>query len=122
MLILSCFLRLNQRTAQIAKIMPTTTTKTGTSSESTDNKTAPTHSTVDTSGLAIPPVVAVDTPRTATVLICTAPAVPPPTMIAAAQLANYDISPLLTVIVVRVPATIAAGVAMVSKALSTHGM
>ena len=103
-------------------MITTITTKIGTSSESTDSKTAPIHSTIDTSGLATPPVVAVETPRTATVLICTAPAVPPPIIIAAAQLANCDISPLLTAIVVSVPATIAAGVAMVSKALSTHGM
>jgi hypothetical protein len=40
-------------------------------------------------------------------------------IIAAAQLANWDISPLLTAIVANVPAIIAAGVATVSKEMST---
>ncbi|WP_151800849.1 DUF4126 domain-containing protein, partial [Acinetobacter junii] len=41
------------------------------------------------------------------------PAVPPPTISAAAHVANCDISPLLTAIVLSVPAITAAGVAMV---------
>ena len=89
--------------------------------DNTESTAAPIHSPVEITGLATPPVVAVDTPRTATVLICTTPAVPPPTIIAEAQLANCDISPLLTAIVVSVPAIMAAGVATVSSKLSTHG-
>ena len=104
----------------MASITTSKAASTGKSNDRMDNRIAPIHSPVESTGFATPPVVVVDSPRAATLLICTAPAVPPPTIIAAAQAANWDISPLLAAIVIKVPASMAAGVAIVSMALSTQ--
>lgn len=110
-----------QRTTTTTRIITNTVITTGITNAKIDKTIEPINSPVATTKLPRPPVVAVETPRAATVLICTAPAVPPPIIIAAAQVANCDISPLLTAIVLSVPATTAAGVAIVSKRLSIHG-
>ncbi len=51
----------------------------GSSSVSTTPPTAAVFSTVASTGLARPPVVAVEAPRSSAVPVCTSPAVPPPT-------------------------------------------
>src|SRR5690606_12372724 len=111
-----------QRTIQIMTNITKNTTRNGNINDKIESTTAPIHSPVLTTGFATPPVVSVEAPRNATVLNWTALAVPPPTIIADAQVANWDISPELTARVDSVPAIIAAGVAILSNALSTHGM
>ena len=113
---------LNQRTNHMAAIINTITSITGAKKDKIEISSALTHSPVEMTGFPTPPVVAVDKPRKATVPNCTAPAVPPPTINAVAQAINCDISPLLTAIVDTVPAMTAAGVAIMSRILSTQGI
>ncbi len=78
-------------------------------------------STVATSGLAIPPVVAVEVSRVAEVAPLMAVAVPPPAMIANDQVTTG--SKLATVeTITAVPAIAVNGIATVSKRLSTQGI
>src|SRR6266404_2243856 len=94
---------------------------------STGARTATMEATVDAAssavairGLPKPPVPIEETPRVATVVPCTIPATPPPAMIARAHLRN-GLRSVTREAVMRVPAMIAAGVAIVSRRLSTQG-
>ena len=78
-------------------------------------------SPVETTGLARPPVWAVDAPRTNTLEPWTRPAMPPPAIIARVQRKNGETSPTIEAVAI-IPATIAAGVAIVSRRLSNQGM
>ena len=79
------------------------------------------NSPVDTTGLARPPVLAVDAPRTITLDPWTRPATPPPAIMARDQRRKGETSPTIDA-VAMVPATIAAGVAIVSSILSSQGI
>src|SRR4051794_15772456 len=68
--------------------------------------------------LVRPPVYREDAPRSAVVVDWIMPAVPPPAMRARDHFIRGDIS-LMTAAVMIVPATTTAGVAMVSRALSS---
>ena len=74
-----------------------------------------------TNGLAMPPVVAVDTALVATVPSCIVPAVPPPATIARIHCKVGSI-PSRDDDVTIIPATIAHGVVIVSNKLSSQGM
>ncbi len=78
-------------------------------------------STVETIGLAMPPVVAVDVSRVEAVVVLTAEAVPPPAIIAKDHVIIGDKSAAVDAIT-AVPANAAKGIAMVSKIVSNHGM
>ena len=78
-------------------------------------------SPVDTAGLANPAVEAVEVPRTKTLDPWIRPATPPPAMIANDQRKKGATSPTIEAVAI-VPATIAAGVAIVSSILSSQGM
>ena len=78
-------------------------------------------STVDTNGLANPPVVPVEANLPVALAPLMAVAVPPPAMMAKDQVITGSI--LLAVLTTAaVPAIPAKGRAMVSRALSTHGI
>ena len=62
-----------------------------------------------------------EAPRATVVVTCTAPAAPPPAMAASDHFIHGLMSPNIAAVVI-VPATTAAGAAMVSKALSSQGM
>ena len=72
------------------------------------------NSAVATIGLAIPPVVEVEAARVRTVPLCTAPAMPPPAITARVHFRNGSIDVSIELITM-IPATIAAGVAIVSS-------
>ena len=78
-------------------------------------------STVDTAGFPKPPVVAVEANLAMLVKPWTVPATPPPTITASPHFKNGVISETAEAITI-VPATVAAGTAIVSRRLSTHGM
>ena len=75
-------------------------------------------STVDTTGFAIPPVVVVDAKRVIPEELATAAAVPPPAIMAKAQVTTGLKSATVDTITV-VPAIPAKGMAMESSTLST---
>ncbi len=93
----------------------------GTKIDAVETATAVPVSTVATTGLAIPPVVAVDVNLPAAFAPFIAVAVPPPAMIAkdhvttGSRFATVDTT-------TAVPAMAASGTAILSNALSTHGM
>ena len=72
-------------------------------------------------GFPIPAVETDDFARSATVVPCTNPAIPPPAMSASVHLRNGDISVIIEA-VTTVPAMIAAGVATMSRRWSTQAM
>lgn len=78
-------------------------------------------STAEITGFAIPAVVADDTNLVELVDPLIAREVPPPAIIAKAQVMEGSRS-LTTATIMAVPAMAAKGTAMVSKALSTHGI
>ena len=78
-------------------------------------------STVATTGLATPPVVAVEVNLPAALAPLMAEAVPPPAIMANDQVMTGSKSAMVETIT-AVPAMAANGKAMVSSALSTHGM
>lgn len=86
--------------------------------ENTDITTEVPVSIVDTTGFAIPPVVAVEANLVVPELLATAAAVPPPAIIAKAQVITGLKSATVDTIT-AVPAMAAKGMAIVSKALST---
>jgi len=73
------------------------------------------------SGLPIPAVVTLEAPRAATVSDCTAPAMPPPAMIAVDHCSQGLISETHAAVAI-VPAITAAGDAAASSRLSIQGM
>lgn len=78
-------------------------------------------STVAKIGFAKPPVVAVEVTRVVVVAPCTIDAVPPPAIIAKAQVKIGDKSVTVETIT-NVPAIAASGIAMVSNKLSNQGI
>jgi len=73
-----------------------------------------TNSNVETKGFPIPAVETDDFARSATVVPCTNPAIPPPAISASVHFRNGDISVIIEA-VTTVPAMIAAGVATMSR-------
>ena len=93
----------------------------GANMEAVETATAAPVSTVETIGLATPPVVAVEVILPAALAPLMAVAVPPPAMMAKVQVVIG--SKLATVdTITAVPAIPAKGTAKLSKALSTQGM
>ena len=78
-------------------------------------------STVETIGLAKPPVVAVDANRLVAPALLIAVAVPPPAMIASDHVTTGS-SPATVETITAVPAIAAKGTAILSKRLSMNGM
>lgn len=78
-------------------------------------------SIVDTTGFPKPAVETVEPNRVALAVLFTAAAVPPPAIIAKAQVITGLRSATVETIT-AVPAMVASGIAMVSRALSTTGM
>ena len=74
----------------------------------------PTSSRVETTGFPAPPVDNEDCVRSATVVPCTNPAMPPPAISASVHFKNGEIS-VITDADTMVPAAIAAGVATMSR-------
>ena len=74
----------------------------------------PTNSKVESKGFPIPPVKADDFARSATVVPCTNPAIPPPAIRARVHFRNGDIL-ATNEAVAMVPAMMAAGVAAISR-------
>ena len=106
----------------INKMIKTKTIATiGNSIETADTTTAVVVSTVETTGFATPPVVAVDANLVAPEVPATAAAVPPPAIIAKAQVINGLKSATVETIT-AVPAIAAKGMATESNKLSTYGM
>src|SRR5947209_5462876 len=97
-----------------------TTTATGAASDRMEVARDPPSSTVARTGFPRPPVPALDAPRATTVVPWTNPAIPPPAIAASVHFRNGLISATSDA-VTTVPATTAAGEAMVSSRLSTHG-
>ena len=93
----------------------------GTKIDAVETTTAAPVSTVDTMGLAIPPVVAVEVNRPVAFAPLMAVAVPPPAMIAKDQVTTGSKSATVDTIT-AVPAIPAKGMAILSKALSTQGI
>ena len=93
----------------------------GTKIDAVLTATAAPVSTVDTNGLASPPVVAVEVNLPAALAPFMAVAVPPPAMMAKDQVTTGSKSVMVETIT-AVPAIPAKGKAKVSKALSTQGM
>lgn len=77
-------------------------------------------SAVERSGLASPPVVVEEMEREKTVLPWMVPATPPPAMMARDQRRKGS-SSVIKEAVMSVPAVTAAGVAILSRALSSQG-
>lgn len=94
--------------------------RTGITMARTESTVLETDSPVETAGLATPPVVTVDAPRTTVVSPWTTAALPPPAMNATDQVITGLRSDTADA-VHRVPAITAAGRAMVSSMLSTQG-
>lgn len=78
-------------------------------------------STVASTGFAIPPVVAVDVSLVAADDVCMAAAVPPPAIIANAQVVVGS-NPAMVDTITAVPAMVANGMAIESKILSNQGI
>ncbi len=98
-----------------------TAAKIGANIEAVDTTTAVPVSTVDTTGFAKPPVVAVDVNLPVAFAPFIAAAVPPPAIIANDHVITG--SRFATVeTITAVPAIAANGIAILSKALSTHGI
>lgn len=102
--------------------MPTNTTaNTGKKMETTDITVAVPVSTVDTMGFATPPVVAVDANLAVLDEPEMAAAVPPPAIMAKAQVTTGLKSDTVESMT-AVPASAAKGTAMLSSRLSIYGM
>ena len=95
--------------------------KTGMNNERMDITTAVPVSMVETTGFAIPPVVAVDANRVTPEPPATAAAVPPPAIMANAQVIA-GLKSATVDIITAVPAIVAKGIAIVSNRLSTYGI
>lgn len=93
----------------------------GTKIDAVLTATAAPVSTVDTNGLASPPVVAVEVNLPAALAPLMAVAVPPPAIIAKDQVTTGSKSATVDTIT-AVPAIPAKGKAKLSKTLSTHGI
>ena len=78
-------------------------------------------STVATTGFAIPPVEAVEVIRIAEAFPLITAAVPPPAIIAKAQV-KTGLKSAIVATITTVPATVARGMAIVSNKLSNQGM
>jgi hypothetical protein len=94
--------------------------KSGRTSARSDITKEPTSSTVATTKLPRPPVVSVEAARVRTEADWTAPATAPPPMIAADHYRSGSAS-LIEAAAVTIPATTAAGLAIVSSAWSSQG-
>ena len=92
----------------------------GAASAAALSSAAPPSSPVARIGFAKPPVVAVDLRRSSEVTPWVSPAIPPPAITAVVHLTSGGRS-VMTAAVARVPAPIATGVAIASKALSMPG-
>ena len=101
----------------ITKIMA----KTGINMDTIDITTEVPVSIVDTTGFATPAVETVDPKRVALAELLIDAAVPPPAIIAKAQVITGLKSAIVDTIT-AVPAIVASGIAIVSKALSTTGI
>ena len=93
----------------------------GTNIESTDIAIEVPVSTVATNGFAIPPVVTVDVALVAAEDVWIAVAVPPPAIIANAQVITGS-NPATVETITAVPAIAANGIAIVSNKLSNQGI
>lgn len=93
----------------------------GIKTDTIDNVAAAPVSTVETIGLPIPTVVAVETALVAEVLLDIAAAVPPPAIIAKDQVKSGSKSTKVETMT-AVPAMAANGTAMVSNRLSIKGI
>src|SRR5690606_9911245 len=93
----------------------------GTRMEAVDTTTAAPVSTVDTTGFAKPPVLAVEASRPVALAPLMAVAVPPPAMMARVQVTTGSRSAAVET-TTAVPARAAKGMARASRALSTQGM
>lgn len=80
-----------------------------------------TNSPLDTTGLANPPVETVEAPLKVTLAPWIKAAAPPPAMMARDQ-RKKGVTSVTIEAVAMVPATIAAGVAIVSRRLSSQGI
>ena len=89
---------------------------------STASSAEPPASAVASTGLPSPPVVNEETCRVSVVIPWKTAVVPPPATTASVHLRNGLTSTVIAEAVTRMPATTAAGVAMVSSRLSTQGM
>ena len=106
----------------MAKIIITSTAaKSGAKIEAAVTTSAVPVSTVETTGLATPPVVAVDVNLPAALAPFIAEAVPPPAIMASDQVTTGSKSAIVDTIT-AVPAIAAKGREMLSNALSTHGI
>lgn len=94
---------------------------TGRKIETTDINVLETVSAVATTGFARPAVVSVEPNRRAEVFPAITAAVPPPAIIARAQVTTGPKSATVATIM-QVPAIVAKGIVIVSKTLSNHGM
>jgi len=90
------------------------TERIGTRMASRDVMIDPVNSKVETTGFKAPPVDAEDFARSATVVPCTNPAIPPPAIRASVHFKNGEMS-VITDAVTIVPAMTAAGVAIMSR-------
>jgi len=109
------------RMITISRTMTRTSATSGMTTASMEVMTDPASSPPATAKFPNPNVVPEDSPRTATVPICTTAAVPPPAMMAMVHLSSGEMS-VSTEAVSTMPAPTAAGVAMTSRALSSQGM
>ncbi len=89
--------------------------------EAVETVTAVPVSTVETMGLAMPPVVAVDANLPVALAPLMAAAVPPPAMMANDHVITGSRFAMVETMT-AVPAMAAKGMARLSSALSTHGM
>ncbi|MFT3685297.1 MAG: hypothetical protein QM783_10290 [Phycisphaerales bacterium] len=112
------------RKATYAKVKMARNARIGKTTAITLRTTAEPDSIVAKTGLARPPVKAVDTLRPVTVAAWTAPAAPPPMIAARPHLSRSPFEPVKVnwLATTSVPATTAAGDAMVSRAWSTQGI
>lgn len=97
------------------------TANTGKIRDNSDINRAIIPSSNEINGLTIPAVPAVLAVRTAVVVSCEMEAVPPPAMIAILHFRNGSISPI-NAAVNKIPAVIAAGVAIIFMTWSTSGI
>ena len=94
--------------------------RSGARSPSRLRMTEPTSSPVATTGLPAPAVSAVDVTRKSDVLTCARPAAPPPATMASVHRSSGGRSGVTAAIAIM-PAVVAIGVAIVSRALSSQG-
>lgn len=102
-------------------IITKTTASIGAKIEAAVTATAVPVSTVETMGLATPPVVAVEVNLVAAPAPFIAVAVPPPAIIANDQV-TIGSNPATVLTITAVPAMAAKGTAILSKRLSTQGI